>query len=199
MLSLYITYTVSIALLISSPGPLIALVISDSKHGWPTGTIWGAGVSAFLLLAISLLVLHFALAIDGMLLDWGRLFGGLYLSYLGIAILRSKSNIKAVESHHHDCFWRTMKVGLSNPKDLLFFMAFLPSFIVESESFVEQSVIFLTIWLVVDILIMVLYAGIAQKLLLYSRCQAFLFYLPGIFMALVGGISVYLGAINLFQ
>ena len=198
MLSLYITYTVSIALLISSPGPVIALVISDSKHGWPTGTIWGGAISAFLLLACSLLVIHFALVIDEALLDWGRVIGGLYLGYLGVSILLSKQQSTTVKSHHNDCFWRTMKVGLSNPKDILFFLAFLPSFIVVQQSFLDQSMIFLGIWLVVDMLIMLAYAGIAKKLLVYSSCQKVLFYLPGVFMSLVGAISLYLGAVNLF-
>ena len=142
-------------------------------------------------------MIHFALVIDETLLDWGRVLGGLYLAYLGVAILRSKQKLSSAKSHHHDCFWRTMKVGLSNPKDILFFLAFLPSFIVAGQSFVEQSMIFLTIWLVVDMLIMLAYAGMAKKLLEYAFWQKALFYLPGLFMALVGGISLYLGAQNL--
>lgn len=198
ILTLYVTYAISIALLISSPGPVIALVISDSKYGWPTGTILGGAISAFLLLACSLLVIHFALVIDGVLLDWGRAVGGLYLGYLGVSILFSKQHHSSTKSHHHDCFWRTMKVGLSNPKDILFFLAFLPSFIVSEQSFIEQSSIFIGIWLVVDMAIIVAYAGVAQKLLAYKRCQTLLFYLPGVFMSLVGAISIYLGLSHLF-
>lgn len=198
MLTLYLTYALSITLLISSPGPVISLVISDSKHGWPTGTIWGGSISAILLLATSLVVIHFALVIDETILDWGRVIGGLYLAYLGLSILRSKQQLTTATSHHKDCFWRTMKVGLSNPKDILFFLAFLPSFIVAGQSFVEQSMIFLAIWLVIDMSIMLAYAGVAKKLLEYAFWQKALFYLPGIFMSLVGGISLYLGASNLF-
>lgn len=198
MLALYVTYAISIALLISSPGPVIALVISDSKHGWPTGTILGGAISAFLLLACSLLVIHFALVVDEVLLDWGRVLGGLYLGYLGLSILLSKQQHTVAKSHHHDCFWRTMKVGLSNPKDILFFLAFLPSFIISGQSFIEQSMIFLGLWLVIDMCIMVAYAGLAKKLLIYKSCQTLLFYLPGVFMSLVSTISIYLGLSNLF-
>lgn len=194
MLSLYFTFAISITLLISSPGPVISLVISDSKHGWPTGTIWGGAISAFLLLAISLLVIHFALEIDENILDWGRVLGGGYLAYLGCAILRSKVEIKNAKSHHKDCFWRTMRVGLSNPKDILFFLAFLPSFILPEQSFSQQSFIFLGIWLMIDMTIMVAYAGLAKKLFSYQKSQMVLYYLPGVFMLLVGGISIYLGA-----
>jgi threonine/homoserine/homoserine lactone efflux protein len=198
MLALYVTYAISIALLISSPGPVIALVISDSKHGWPTGTILGGAISAFLLLACSLLVIHFALVVDDVLLDWGRVLGGLYLGYLGISILLSKQQHSVAKSHHQDCFWRTMKVGLSNPKDILFFLAFLPSFIISGQSFIEQSMIFLGLWLVIDMCIMVAYAGLAKKLLIYKSCQTLLFYLPGVFMSLVSAISIYLGLSHLF-
>jgi len=194
MLSLYFTFAISITLLISSPGPVISLVISDSKHGWPTGTIWGGAISAFLLLAISLLVIHFALEIDENILDWGRVLGGGYLAYLGCSILRSKVEIKNTKSHHKDCFWRTMRVGLSNPKDILFFLAFLPSFIIPEQSFSQQSFIFLGIWSMIDTTIMVAYAGLAKKLFSYQKSQMVLYYLPGVFMLLVGGISIYLGA-----
>ncbi|MEI6896968.1 MAG: LysE family transporter [Psychromonas sp.] len=125
MISLYLTYALSITLLISSPGPVIALVISDSKHGWPTGTILGGAISAFLLLACSLMALYFALTINEVLLDWGRVVGGVYLGYLGVSILLNKQRQNISQSHHHDCFWRTMKVGLSNPKDILFFYLLL--------------------------------------------------------------------------
>ena len=199
MLSLYFTFAISITLLISSPGPVISLVISDAKHGWPTGTIWGGAISAFLLLAISLLMIYFALEIDENILDWGRVLGGGYLAYLGSAILRSKVEIKNAKSHHKDCFWRTMRVGLSNPKDILFFLAFLPSFILPEQSFLQQSFIFLGIWLMIDMTIMVAYAGLAKKLFSYQKSQMVLYYLPGVFMLLVGGISIYLGAESIIK
>lgn len=199
MLSLYFTFALSITLLISSPGPVISLVISDSKQGWPTGTIIGGALSAFLLLVISLIVIHFALVIDEAILDWGRVIGGLYLAYLGVCILRSKVHIEKAQSHHKDCFWRTMKVGLSNPKDILFFLAFLPSFIIAGESFVQQSITLVCIWVVIDMSIMVAYAVLAKKLFSYQKSQVILYYLPGVFMTLVGGISLYLGVLSLLH
>jgi len=198
MLSLYFTFAISITLLIASPGPVISLVISDAKQGWPTGTIWGGALSAVLLLAISLIVIHFALVINETILDWGRVAGGVYLAYLGFSILRSKVQIETTTSHHKDCFWRTMKVGLSNPKDILFFLAFLPSFIMTEQSFLQQSLYFLAIWAVIDMLIMVAYAGVATQLFRYHKSQIVLYYLPGVFMMLVGSASVYLGASSLF-
>ena len=197
MLSLYLTFALSITLLISSPGPVISLVISDSKHGWPTGTIIGGAISAFLLLVISLIVIHFALEINEIILDWGRVIGGLYLAYLGVSILRSKVHIENAQSHHKDCFWRTMKVGLSNPKDILFFLAFLPSFIIAGGSFIQQSITLVCIWVVIDMSIMLAYAGLAKKLFSYQKSQIILYYLPGVFMSLVGCISLYLGAVSL--
>lgn len=197
MLSLYFTFAISITLLISSPGPVISLVISDAKHGWPTGTILGGAISAFLLLLSSLLLIHFALIINENIMDWGSVVGGFYLAYLGISILRSKVHIKNAKSHHKDCFWRTMKVGLSNPKDILFFLAFLPSFMVSEQPFILQSSIFLSIWVVVDMTIMLAYAGLAKKLFTYQKSQMILYYLPGVFMVLVGVVSLYLGVTSL--
>lgn len=199
MLSLYFTFAVAITLLISSPGPIISLVISDSKQGWPTGTILGGAVSAILLLVSALLVIHFALVLDEQILDWGRIFGGGYLAYLGFSIVRTKVHTGNVTSHQKDCFWRTMKVGLSNPKDILFFLAFLPSFIITEHSFAQQSAVFISIWLVIDVLIMMAYAGIAKKLLTYAKWQTALHYLPGVFMIVAGGMSLYLGVMSLLN
>jgi len=198
MIALYLTFALSITLLISSPGPVISLVISDAKHGWPTGTILGGALSAILLLAVSLVAIHFALVIDEDVLDWGRVIGGGYLVYLGFSVLRSKMHIVNAQSHHKDCFWRTMKAGLSNPKDILFFLAFLPSFIVVGQSFAQQSVIFLSIWAVIDSTIMIAYAALATKLFSYKKSETILYYLPGVFMILVGSISIYLGSMTLF-
>ncbi|MEI6896969.1 MAG: hypothetical protein V5786_05705 [Psychromonas sp.] len=59
--------------------------------------------------------------------------------------------------------------------------------------------IFLGLWLVIDMFIMISYAGIAKKLLMYKSSQIILFYLPGVFMTLVGTISLYLGTMNLLN
>jgi len=197
MFSLYLTYFISITLLISSPGPIVSLVISDSKYGWPSATIWAGAISALLLLATSLLMIHFTLAIDENILDWGRVVGGGYLAYLGISILLSPISIDKSEYKHTNCFWRTMRAGLSNPKDILFFLAFLPSFIVPDTSFIEQSIYFLIIWAFVDVSVMIVYAGVAKKLFSYSYFHTLLHYIPGVFMLFVGGASLYLGGLSL--
>lgn len=199
MLSLYLTFAFSITLLIASPGPIISLVIADSKHGWPTGTILGGAISALLLLIVSSLLIHFALEIDAHLLDVGRVVGGGYLLYLGVKVIRSEVTVKQTSGHHRDCFWRTMKAGVANPKDILFFLAFLPSFIVPDVAFTQQAVTLLSIWAVIDMLIMVAYAGLAKKLLTYRACQTGLHYMPGIFMMVVGGVSLLLGVNSLLS
>ena len=198
MLSIYFTFALSITLLISSPGPVISLVIADAKKGWPTGTLLGGSLSAILLLSLSLLLIHFALTIDETILDWGRIAGGSYLLYLGAAILCSKVTTGETQTDHKDCFWRTMKVGLSNPKDILFFLAFLPSFIVADMAFGAQSIVLISIWAVIDMSIMLVYAFFAQKLFAYAKTHVLLHYLPGVFMSLVGGISLSLGGMSLF-
>ncbi|WP_019617008.1 LysE family translocator [Psychromonas ossibalaenae] len=198
MLSIYITYAVSIAILISTPGPLIALIISDSKHGWPSGTILGSALASLILLVCALIALNFAVSLDPHLLEWGRVIGGCYLIYLGLTALRKEVVIDDIKSHNKNCFWRAMRAGISNPKDILFFVAFLPSFVIATESFTQQALIFLVLWVVIDVSIMVTYAKAAKKLLSYAKCRTVLFYLPAVFMPVVGGISLYLGAKELW-
>lgn len=197
MLSIYLSYAIAVFLLISSPGPVISLVIADAKHGWPIGTLIGSAISALLLLTAALLFIHFALVVDEQLLDIGRVLGGAYLAYLGGRLFLSKQAIAITSGHHKDCFWRAMKVGLSNPKDILFLLAFLPSFIIPEQSLLEQSLILLVIWAVIDMSIMLVYAGAAKRLLSYPFFHSLLHYLPSAFMLLLGTLSSYLGIISL--
>lgn len=199
MFSLYVTYAISIALLISSPGPVISLVIADCKYGWPKGTLLGAALSALLLLMSALLLIHFALAVDESLLDWGRILGGAYLLFLGVQLLTSNRTSSIKPGHHKGCFWRAMKVGLSNPKDILFLLAFLPSFIHQQQSFLEQSLLLIVIWAVIDISIMSAYVVVAKRLLTRASWQLLLHYLPGVCMLLLGGLSGYMGIVSLLS
>lgn len=190
----YFAFAVSITLLIASPGPVMTLVIADAAHVWPVWSILGGAVSAQLLLGSAMLAIYLALDIDPLILEWGRLLGGLYLAWLGIAALRS-GEVAAIASNQNRGYYflRALKVGLSNPKDIMFFLAFLPGFIIPTRSFSEQAVSLALIWAAIDISIMVIYATLAKQLLRHDGCRRLLHYMPGVFLLAIGLLSSYLG------
>jgi len=119
----YLSFAGAVALLIASPGPIVALVIADARRAWPAWTIAGGVISAQLLLVLALIAIYMTLDINPAALNWGQVLGGVYLTWLGVKTLGRRSKLGAEAPRNAHGFWRAMGVGLSNPKDILFFLA----------------------------------------------------------------------------
>lgn len=183
----YLSFALAITLLIASPGPVVALVLADGRSTWPTWTILGGILSAQILLACALLTLYLALDVNTLVLEWGRLLGGLYLAWLGLCTLRASGDAaQGSDMGGRQCFWRTLRVGLSNPKDILFFLAFLPSFILPSQPFARQACILALIWAVIDLSVLSTYATLSQRLFRLDTGKALLTWVPGICLLALG-------------
>ncbi|WP_315984148.1 LysE family transporter [Aliamphritea spongicola] len=59
-------------------------------------------------------------------------------------------------------FWRAFSLGISNPKDILFFVAFLPQFIDPASAFLPQLITMIVSWCVLDLICKLFYGGSAQ-------------------------------------
>lgn len=194
MSSLYVAFAVSIAVLISSPGPVISLVVSESRKERPVKTIVGALVSAQLLLILALLIINFAIDISPVLIDAGQIIGGLYLLWVGICSLLRQSDFNIISaSIGENSFWRAFKIGVSNPKDILFLMAFLPAFISADDSMVRQSIFLLLIWLLIDCIVLLTYSHLSQKIFRYKIGNILLTYAPSITILILGVFSLSYG------
>jgi threonine/homoserine/homoserine lactone efflux protein len=189
----YLSFAGAVALLIASPGPIVALVVADARRGWPIWTIAGGVIAALLLLLSALATIHLTLDIKPAVLNWGQVVGGIYLVWLGLETLRETPEAEAAETGQAAGFWRAMGVGLSNPKDILFFLAFLPGFLVPSEPFMDQALALILIWGVIDISVMVLYSGLARRMHVLSGGQRLLSWAPGCFLLVLGLLSFGLG------
>ncbi|MDW6005059.1 LysE family translocator [Vibrio mangrovi] len=178
-MSTYITFALSITLLIVSPGPVVSLVISESKYSFPRNTVAGALLASQILLIISLIVILSAFHIDPVFLNLCQFVGGIYLIYIAWSSFRHS----ATESNHvirssGKQFWKSLKIGLSNPKDILFFIAFLPTFITMDDDFFEKSIHLMLIWLIIDFLIMTMYSLLAQRIFASVSGKTIIHYLP---------------------
>ncbi|MGL4884691.1 MAG: LysE family translocator [Waterburya sp.] len=191
MMSTYIAFAAAVFTLIASPGPIIALVISESRSGCFINTLIGAIISSQILLITTLLIIYFSLDTNSTMLNFLQIFGGGYLVWLGINTLRTGIyKFKNQKVSKNKLFWKALKVGLSNPKDILFLLAFLPGFITTSEPFLNQSLTLIAIWGVIDMFVLNLYSYLSIKILTHHLGQRLLTYIPGFIIIGFGFFSI---------
>lgn len=194
MTATYLAFAAAVALLIASPGPVVALVIADARRAWPLWTILGGVLSAQVLMVCALLMIYLALDLNPVILTWGQITGGLYLIWLGAdGLCGGAEEARAVQRTERNYFWRAMAVGLSNPKDILFFLAFLPGFILPTQPFGSQAVALIIIWSVIDLSILLAYSLLSRQIAAYSGIQRLLDLLPSVFLLGLGLVSCLLG------
>lgn len=200
MSSTYLSFAGAVTLLIASPGPMVALVIADARRGRLLWTILGGVLSAQVLMVGALVMIAVAMETHPGMLDGGQVLGGGYLVWLGLRSLRAtpqRADRRAgLSSARH--FWKALAVGLSNPKDILFFLAFLPSFIRGGEPFMPQAVILLLIWVAIDLAVLLGYGLLFQRLIDHPRVDRWLRYLPGYVLIGFGGLALSAGLQRLF-
>jgi threonine/homoserine/homoserine lactone efflux protein len=136
----YAAFLVAAVIIIAIPGPDMLFIVAAATRGGPT-----AGLMATAGTAVGLTV-HTTAAVFGLsalfgaipalarLLRWG---GAAYLLYLAARTFRAGSSVfeedppgaTILRSGRSRAFWQAIAVDLSNPKSIVFFVAFLPQFV----------------------------------------------------------------------
>lgn len=136
-LHLYLAYCLAVGILMLIPGPVVTLVVANSlSHGSRCGLVAGAGASlgnAILLAGTAVgLIAFFAWLSE--VFDVIRWAGALYLIWLGIKAWRShagpgtnRASVGAPSGRA--VFVQGFLVAITNPKAIVFYIAFLPQFI----------------------------------------------------------------------
>lgn len=178
--STWLIYLGVISALIFTPGPSALLCMS---HGLKFGkaksmaTVLGGAVAALILMSISIAGLGAVLAASETAFFIVKLIGASYLIYLGVSAWRNSYSqpVNDIDSREYDVdlshreksflslFRKGFMVGISNPKDILFFAALLPSFISNDLSPLMQYATLAGTWLIVDVSAMFMYASIGCK------------------------------------
>ncbi len=180
----WLIYLGVISAVIFTPGPSAILCMS---HGLKFGkakslaTAVGGAVAASILMTISIVGLGALLAASETAFLIVKLLGASYLIYIGVSAWKSSYS---QSKHHSDglglnkvnlsnesitsLFRKGFLVGISNPKDILFFTALLPSFINNSPSQeasqLAQYLALTGTWFVVDVSGMFIYASLGCKI-----------------------------------
>lgn len=168
----WIAFAAASIVMLAIPGPTILLVISYALgHGRKAGTATVAGVALgdFTAMTASMLGLGALLATSAALFTVLKWIGAAYLIYLGIKLWRapviggdaSQGDVTGKERPMR-IFLHTYIVTALNPKSIVFFVAFLPQFLVPTLPWLPQMVIFETTFLVLAIINAALYGLLAS-------------------------------------
>lgn len=162
------------------PGPLSLLMIGNSLNygllrSYPA--FLGGVCASISLLSASALGLGALLLASEQLFSALKIVGGLYLFYLAWQSWQ-QSRLPATAAEVPDAlskpafgslFWRAFVLGGSNPKDILFFAAFLPQFLRADEPFLGQLITMIITWTVLDLSCKLFYGLSAQSAARYLR------------------------------
>lgn len=134
----FLGFLLAASLITLAPGPDNMMVLSlGIARGRQAGIAFGLGCAAGCLSHTLLAVLGVSALIAASPQAFGVLTvcGGLYLIWLGIAVLRSAGGsgpgaVTTSEQSPHRLFLRGVVANAINPKVILFFLSFLPQFVV---------------------------------------------------------------------
>jgi threonine/homoserine/homoserine lactone efflux protein len=155
-----------------SPGPngLLALT-HGALHGRHKAlyTIFGGALGFVAVIALSMFGIGALLATSLVWLAVMKWVGGAYLVWLGVQVWRSPPiGLDIREGEGTGAGWTMFRQGalsaLTNPKGILFFVAFLPQFIDPARSLAVQFVIMAGTFAVIEIATEVFIASMAHRI-----------------------------------
>lgn len=131
---LFTTYIITIFAIIITPGPNAMLMVSHSlqngKNAIYANAIGGV-LAAALLISLSLLGINSFISKKYLFVF--SVIGAGYLIYLGVSNIRKKEAefITKKNKKSHNFFIQSFLTGLSNPKDILFFIVFYHNLLIQ--------------------------------------------------------------------
>jgi threonine/homoserine/homoserine lactone efflux protein len=179
-LETWLLFSGAALIVILIPGPLSLLMVSNSLNYGLRRSLpaFLGGVSASLcLLSASALGLGALLLASEHAFNALQMFGALYLFYLAWqswvesrqAAKPTHSDAQPVNPSWRSMFWKAFGLGASNPKDILFFAAFLPQFISSERPLLPQLLLMIATWPLLDFSCKLLYGFSAHAAARYLR------------------------------
>lgn len=159
-------YIVAVSAVMITPGPSMLLALNNGAcHGMRVARCGIAGAALSDLILIGAVGCGLGALVQASeqlfsIVKWG---GAAYLLYLAWAIWRApaqalRANAAPSPASGRSAFFRALFVGLSNPKGVLFFSAFLPQFIQPAAPVAQQYLVLAVTSAAIDCVLMSLYA-----------------------------------------
>lgn len=155
------TFFAAVALLELSPGADMAFMLGQTvRNGRKAGfaALFGSMLATFFYIALAAVGFTAVLATSAMAFSIVKWVGVIYLIWLGLQAFKSSGAASVQDetrsANAKSVFWQGMFICVLNPKVALFFMAFLPQFIVEGAGPVElQFMLHGTLMIILGILL----------------------------------------------
>lgn len=146
-LELWSAFALASAVVVAIPGPTVLLVCAYALGAGRATALWtAAGVAAgdFTAMTASMLGLGAVLMASGTLFTALKLAGAAYLVFLGVKLWRSGGSLGAIAGRGAEASGPSMAlhafaVTATNPKGIVFFIAFAPLFVDASAPLLPQA------------------------------------------------------------
>lgn len=194
----YFLYCAAVVVMIATPGPVMLLVASAGLQGGykrALQTIFGTNFASLILIVLSVLILKGALNINEHWLNGIKLLGCLYIAYIGFDILKdaltsSSSENTMTLSAASGGFKKGFLVGISNPKDIIFFASFFPQFTGITADLNFSLMVLTLSWIILDFATLsVVYLSFSR--LAKSACYPKLLVACGVILIAVALYGIY--------
>lgn len=170
-LHLFLAYCFAVAILVVSPGPIVTLVVANSlSHGSRSGlaSVAGASLGNAILLGVTAVGLVAFFALLSQIFEVVRWGGALYLIWLGLRAWRTSSGpalsfVPATRPSARAVFLQGFLIALTNPKALVFYVAFLPQFIDSHRAAGPQLLVMIATMIIMALLSDSTYALLAAR------------------------------------
>lgn len=173
-LNLLIIYVITVLILIATPGPVVFLVVNTAlKSGGLTAlrAVLGTSLASLVLIAIAIFIISASLAINPKLFNFIRLLGCLFIVYIAMSAIKEALSLGEDNALNQKqikikkgAVLNGFLIGLSNPKDIIFFVSFFPQFMKVTDSFNKSIFLLTLLWVLLDFTILGFYILFIRKL-----------------------------------
>jgi threonine/homoserine/homoserine lactone efflux protein len=158
----------SILTLLLTPGPVVALVTGTAtRYGYRRAfaTVVGTNLASFVLILFAALMLIGVLSLEPLYLHVLGIMGSIFIGYMAIQSLLtvSDSDGETITASSAGGIVQGFLTGISNPKDILFFVSLFPQFIAITSDFNTSILTLSIIWGIFDFSILSLYILLVKK------------------------------------
>jgi threonine/homoserine/homoserine lactone efflux protein len=174
-----LAFLVAAVVLAVTPGPGIAYVVARTVGGGRSeglSSCFGTGIGGMLHVFAAALGLSLIVAQSATAFNLVKYVGAAYLVYLGLGLLMRNGRELEVKTVAFQGARRALFEGVVvealNVKTALFFLAFLPQFVVPAQPLVPQLVLFGSICVALNTLVDVVAVFAADRLLQSSTARA---------------------------
>ncbi|WP_028696449.1 LysE family translocator [Pseudomonas cremoricolorata] len=195
------TYALTVLLLIATPGPVVALIVNTAAASGPRKALFtalGTNWASLVLIAAAAWIIMTSAAIDQAWLSGMSLLGCLFIGYIAFGTLKEALQPQtrsaepapdAAPRPGRGGLWQGFMVGISNPKDIIFFISFFPQFIQITESFEKSMVVLSLLWIAIDFAVLSLYIFAIGKIA-SPRSNRLITLVSGVMLMLIAAVGL---------